>query len=118
FSVLYVVYSGGHDQFSGFQFIGCDDAASVTHQAHYGYFAAAHLIVGRGVYNTPALPSFCRMALQGTDILWVSSLSQRMVTIVFMPGEGTGCLSATSCRRMVYSWFALALGVTLISFNG
>ena len=38
--------------------------------------------------------------------------------MVFMPGEGIARVPGTTCRRMVYSWFALAFGVTLISFSG
>lgn len=85
FSVLYVVYSGGHDQFSGFQFIGCDDAASVTHQAHYGYFAAAHLIVGRGVYKYTGLAVFLQNGIAGYG---------HTVGIVIIATDGNHCIHA------------------------
>lgn len=95
------MYSCRHHLVAGLQPVGSDDAASVAQQAYEGYFAAVYFAVGRGVYEYAGFAVFCRTALPGTERLRELSLLQRMVTMVFMPGEGTGRLSVISCRRMV-----------------
>lgn len=104
FSILNVVYARGYNLLSRLQLSGSDETVSVVQQTQYGYFLSVYGIAG-WMKDEHIRFAFFLQDGAGRDRKSILLLcTARMVTMVFMPGEGIARVPGTTCRRMVYSW--------------